>query len=154
MCAYADIIIIARSQKALKEIFITLQEEAERAGLTINTNKTKYMQLTRKTSITKQDLEVAGNTYEAVDLGSQINSKNLINDEIRLRIQALNRSMFTDVKLLKNKDLNSAIKLKIYKSIIKLTVTYGCKTRTLSVTEQNHLLVFERRVLRKIYGPT
>ena len=49
LCAYADgIIIIARSQKALKEIFITLQEAAERAGLIINTNKMKYMQLTRK----------------------------------------------------------------------------------------------------------
>ena len=40
------------------------------------------MQLARKISITKQDLEVAGNMYEAVDQfiysGSQINSKNLI----------------------------------------------------------------------------
>ena len=54
----------------------------------------KYMQLTRKISITKQDLKVAGNTYEAVDqfiyLRSRINSKNLIKDEIRLRIQAGN----------------------------------------------------------------
>ena len=158
MCAYADIIIIARSQKALKEIFITLQEEAERAGLTINTNKTKYMQLTRKISITKQDLEVARNMYEAVDqftyLGSQINSKNLIIDEISLRIQAGNRSMFANRKLLKNKDLNSAIKLQIYKSIIRPTVTYGHETWTMSITEQNRLLVFERRFLRKIYGPT
>ena len=159
LCAYADaIIIIARSQKSLKEMFIKLQEEAERAGLIINTNKTKYMQLTRKISITKQDLEVAGNMYEAADqflyLGSRINSKNLIKDEIRLRIQAGNRSMFANRKLLKNKDLNSAIKLQIYKSIIRPTVTYGHETWTMSITEQNRLLVFEGRVLRKIYGPT
>ena len=42
------------------------------------------MQLTRKISRTKQDLEVAGNTYEAVDqviyLVLQTNSKNLIKD--------------------------------------------------------------------------
>ena len=116
------------------------------------------MQLTRKISITKQDLEVAGNMYEAVDqfiyLGSQTNSKNLIIDEISLRIQAGNRSMFANSKLLKNEDLNSAIKLQIYKSIVRLTVTYGCETWTMSVTEQNCVLVFERRVLRKIYGPT
>ena len=75
-------------------------------------------------------------------------------EEIRLRIQAGNRSSFANKKLLKNKDLNAAIKLQIYRSIIRPIVTYGCETWAMTVTEQNHLLVFERRVLRKIYGPT
>ena len=39
-------------------------------------------------------------------------------------------------------------------SIIRPTVTYGCETSARTVTEQNRLLVFERRVLRKIHGPT
>jgi hypothetical protein len=30
----------------------------------------------------------------------------------------------------------------------------GCETWTMTVTNQNRLLVFERRVLRKIYGPS
>jgi hypothetical protein len=42
----------------------------------------------------------------------------------------------------------------IYKSIIRPTVTYGYETWAMTVTEQNRQLVFERRVLRKIYGPT
>ena len=79
-------------------------------GLIINTNKTKYMQLTRKTNITKQDIEVAGKPYEAVKqfiyLGSQINGKNSIKEEIRLRIQAGNRSLFVNKIILTNKDLN------------------------------------------------
>ena len=62
--------------------------------------------------------------------------------------------MFANKKLLKNKDLNAASKLQIYKSIIRPIVTYCCETWTMTVTEQNCLLVFERRVLRKIYGPT
>ena len=45
-------------------------------------------------------------------------------------------------------------KLQIHKSIIRPTVTYCCETWAMTVTEQNRLLVFERRVLRKIYGPT
>ena len=60
------------------------------------------MQLTRKTNITKQDNEVAGKSYEAVNqfiyLGSHINSKNSIQEEIRIRIQAGNISLFTNKK--------------------------------------------------------
>ena len=85
---------------------------------------------------------------------NRINSKNSIQEEIRLRIHAGNRSLFANKKLLNNKDLNAASKLQIYKSIIRPTVTYGCEARAMTVTEQNLLLVFERRVLRKIYGPT
>jgi hypothetical protein len=43
--------------------------------------------------------------------------------------------------------------LQIYKTIIRPIVTYGCETWAMTVTEQNCLRVFERRVLRKIYGP-
>jgi len=67
------------------------------------------VQLTRKTNIIKQDIEVEGKSYEAVNqfiyLGSQINSKISIQEEIRLRIQAGNRSSFANKKLLNNKDL-------------------------------------------------
>jgi hypothetical protein len=38
-------------------------------------------------------------------LGSQINNKNSTQEEVRLRIQAGNRSLFANKKLLKNKDL-------------------------------------------------
>jgi len=123
LCACVDdVVIIARMQKALKETFITLHKEAEKLGLIINTNKTKYMQVTRKTNIIKQDIEVAGKSYKIVNqfiyFGSKINSKNLIKEEIRLRIQSGNRSLFANKKLLKNKDLNAASTLQIYKSII------------------------------------
>jgi hypothetical protein len=87
-------------------------------------------------------------------LGAQINGKNLIQYEIRLRIKVGNISVFANKKLLQNKDLNSASKLQIYKYNIRPTVTYGCETWNMTVTEQNRLLVFERSVLKKIYGPT
>jgi hypothetical protein len=116
------------------------------------------MQLSRKTNITKQDIEVAGQSYVAVNqsiyLGSHINSKNSIQEEIRIRIKAGKRNLFANKKLLKNKDLNAASKLQIYKTIIRHVVTYVCETWTMTVTEQNRLLVFEIMVLRKIYGPT
>jgi hypothetical protein len=46
--AYADdIVLLASSLKALKEIFHKLQHEATLVGLNINKDKTKYMQIKR-----------------------------------------------------------------------------------------------------------
>ena len=44
--------------------------------------------------------------------------------------------------------------MKLYCSIIRPTVTYGCETWVLKETIKNKLMVFERKVLRRIFGPT
>lgn len=48
--------------------------------------------------------------------------------------------------------LNRHSKLKIYKTIIKPVVTYGCETWTMSSRDEANLRIFERKILRKIYG--
>ena len=46
--AYAvDVALVARSLKALKEIFRKLKNEATQVGLSINEDKTKYMKIKR-----------------------------------------------------------------------------------------------------------
>jgi hypothetical protein len=45
-------------------------------------------------------------------------------------------------------------KLKLYCLVIRPVVTYACETWTLKETITNRLMVFERKVLRKIFGPT
>jgi hypothetical protein len=42
----------------------------------------------------------------------------------------------------------------LYWNIIRPTVTYACETWVLKETTKNKLMVFERKVLRKIFGPT
>jgi hypothetical protein len=44
-------------------------------------------------------------------------------------------------------------KLKLYLSVIRPVVTWACETWTLKETITNRLMVFERKVLRKIFGP-
>jgi sorting nexin-29 len=47
--AYADdVVLLARSLKALKEIYHKLQNEATLLGMNINEDKTKYTQVKRK----------------------------------------------------------------------------------------------------------
>jgi hypothetical protein len=44
--------------------------------------------------------------------------------------------------------------LKLYWSIIRPVVTYGCETWVLKGTIKKQLMVFERKVLRRTFGPT
>jgi hypothetical protein len=49
--------------------------------------------------------------------------------------------------------LSKNIKIRIYKTIILPVFLYGCETWSLTLREEHRLRVFEKRVLRKIYGP-
>jgi hypothetical protein len=44
-------------------------------------------------------------------------------------------------------------KIKIYKTVILPVVLYGCETWSLTLREEHRLRVFEKRVLRGIFGP-
>jgi hypothetical protein len=43
--------------------------------------------------------------------------------------------------------------MKIYKTIIRPVVTYSSETWTLTAKDENNLRIFERHILRKIFGP-
>ena len=45
-------------------------------------------------------------------------------------------------------------KLKLYFSVIRPIVTYACETWILKEPITHRLMVFERRILRTIFGPT
>jgi hypothetical protein len=54
---------------------------------------------------------------------------------------------------MKSRALNRSSKLKIYKSSIRHIVPYGCEAWTLTNRDEQYLRIFERRILRKIFGP-
>ena len=49
--------------------------------------------------------------------------------------------------------VSEKLKITLYWSIIRPIVTYACETWILKETVKNKLKVFERKVLRKIFGP-
>jgi hypothetical protein len=49
--------------------------------------------------------------------------------------------------------LHKNLKIKIHKTVILPLVLYGCETWSLTLGEEHRLRVFEKRVLRKIFGP-
>jgi hypothetical protein len=49
--------------------------------------------------------------------------------------------------------LSKSIKIKIYRCIILYVVLYGCETWLLTLRDEHRLMLFENRVLRRIFGP-
>jgi hypothetical protein len=87
-------------------------------------------------------------------LGSTVNSDNSIEEEIQHRITLGNKAYYANQFFFKSRLVCKKSKLKLYWSIIRPTVTYACETRVLKETIKNKLMVFERKVLRTIFGLT
>jgi hypothetical protein len=43
--------------------------------------------------------------------------------------------------------------MSVYKTIIRPVVTYGSETWVMNITHEEKLKIFERKILRSIYGP-
>jgi len=65
-------------------------------------------------------------------LGSQLNQTNSTSSEIQARILSGNHCYYANGKLMKSRALNRGSKLKIYKSLVRPIVTYGCEAWTLT----------------------
>ena len=86
-------------------------------------------------------------------LGANVNASNDISEEIRNRIMVGCRGLYALGNILRSKQLGRAMKIRIYKSILRPAVLYGCETWTLTQESEQRLGIFERKVLRTIYGP-
>ena len=85
-------------------------------------------------------------------LGSILNANNTMNTEIAERIAKDNRVYYVNAKLIKTKYLKKNTKMKIHKTMIRPVVTYSSETWTLMAKDENNLHIFERQILRKIFG--
>jgi len=115
------------------------------------------MKCTRKKS--QLDKITAGNIqiYQVRSfryLGTIVNGNNTLEEEIRERIVKGNKAFYANRALFKSKLVSRKSKLKLYWSVIRPVVVYGCETWVLKEIIIQKLSVFERKILRKIFGPT
>ena len=68
-------------------------------------------------------------------------------------IQAETRAYAANYYMLKSKIIKRAVKMQIYRSLIRSVATYGAETWTLTKSDENLLRIFERKIMRKIYRP-
>jgi hypothetical protein len=81
-----------------------------------------------------------------------LNEGNYIAVEIRSRVSAGYKCYYALGSVMKSKSIARQSKLKIYRTIIKPVVMYASETWVLKEKEIRMLSIWERKILRKIYG--
>jgi hypothetical protein len=135
-----------------------MEAESKKAGLIINESKTKYMINTRNNVRFRDSKRLHTQNYnfqrttEFKYLGSLVNDSSENGVEIKARLAAGNQCYFAFLKLLKSSLVSRNTKKRIYRSIIRPVVMYGVETWCIAASDRNSLEVWERKVLKKIYG--
>jgi hypothetical protein len=83
-----------------------------------------------------------------------VNGSNTLEKEIRERIAKGNKAFHANKTLFKSKLVSRKSQLKLYWSVIRPVVVFGCETWVLKESIIQRLSVFERKILRKIFGTT
>ncbi|CAG9829236.1 unnamed protein product [Diabrotica balteata] len=139
-------------------MYTTLSNASKNMGLQENEKKTKIMASTpnnRARNIGHQ-FTVDNSTFKVVDkftyLGSLIIKENVMTEEIKQRIILANKCYFGLSRHMRSRNLSQKTKITIYKTLIQPVLIYGSETWTISKADENLLLIFERRSLRRIFG--
>ena len=113
--------------------------------------------LSTSKGVRRFDSQIADGNLETVKefiyLGSAITTKNYVSLQINRRITLANRCYYSLNVQLSSRDLFRMIKLILYKMLIVPVLLYGAEAQDLLGTDTAALGAFERKVLRKIFGP-
>ena len=152
---FRDKLLVPHSR--VKKGFLTLEGGSITGWLTINEHKTKYLRCKKKQNKT-DGIDITQTHLEQVKsfkyLGSIVNGNNSVEEEIKGRISPGNKAFYANQDLFKSKLLAKNSKLRMYKTLVRPVATCACETWVLKGNIKTKLRVFERKVLRRIYGPT
>ena len=126
----------------------------------MNEDKTKFLMVAaseRTRKFVGSHLSIGNKRFEVVNdfvyLGSIISNNFDTQVEIKRRILAAQRAYFAIRHLLTSKRIARNAKLVMYKTLIRPVVLYGSESWNMTIADENAIGVFERRVLRIIFGP-
>ena len=161
LLGYADDIdIVGRNIRSIKDAYLKLEAEANKIGLYVNEEKTKFLMVSpspRTVNLVGTHLEIGNKKFEVVKeftyLGMLISNQHDTAVEIKRRILSGTRAFYSLKPQLSSKKLSRRSKLTIYKTLIRPIVLYGSESWNTTERDEEMLKIFERRVLRTIFGP-
>jgi hypothetical protein len=99
-----------------------------------------------------KNLAIGEHNFEVVDefkyLGTLINIKNSVPEEIKRRIVAAKRRYYGLNKILKSEHLTWRTKIRLYKTLIRPVITYGSEAWVMNKTDESAINKFEKNFWR------
>ena len=141
---------LLRQKEELKSLLMKVKEESEKAGIKLNTQKTKII-----ASGPIPSWKIDGETMTVTDLiflGSKITADGDCSHEIK-RCLLLGRKVTTNLdSIFKSRHITLPTKVRLVKAMIFPVVMYECKSWTSKKAEHQRIDTFElwcwRRLLR------
>ena len=118
-----DTTLMAESEEELNSLFMKVKEESEKAGLTLNIQKTKIMAFSPITSW-QIDEEILQTVSDFIFLGSKITADGDCSHEIK-RCLLLGRKVRTNLdSVFKSRDITLPTKIHFIKAVVFPVVMY------------------------------
>jgi hypothetical protein len=86
-------------------------------------------------------------------LETRVANQNLFQEKIKSGFNSDNACYHSIQYLLPSRLPSKSLKMLLHKIIILHVVLYGCETCSLTLRKEHSLRVFEKKVLRRIFGP-
>ena len=130
---------MAESEKELKSFVMKVEEESEKVGLKVNTQKIKIMASGPITS-----WEIDGETVsDFISLGSKITADGDCSHEIKRHLLLGRKVMTKQDSILKSRDITLPTKVHLVKTMVFPVVMYECESWTVKKTEHQRIDTFE-----------
>ena len=145
-----DTALLSTTPKGLENLIKSVKEHSEKRGLYLNVKKTKIMD----TDKCKKEavVQIEGEEIERVNnfeyLGARIEANGKTSSEIRRRLAMATSKLKKMEKIWKGQCVQT--KVRILKSTIFPTATYGCEAWTINKTDSKKITAFEMKCYRKI----
>ena len=126
---------MVESKEELMSLWMKLKEESEKAGLKLNTQKTKIMASGPITSW-QIDGETVDTVADFIFLGSKITADGDCSLDIK-RLLLLGRKVVTNLDIiLKSRDITLSTKVHLIKAMVFPVVVYVCESWTVKKAER------------------
>jgi hypothetical protein len=122
-------------------------DASKEVGLEINAERTTYISLFRSQNVgLNHDIKIANRSFENMAqfryVGTTVLNPNLIQEEIKMRLNSGNAYYHSVQNLWVSRLLSKNVKIGMHKTIILPVVLYGCETWSLRLWEEHRLRVF------------
>lgn len=147
-----DLVLFSECPEKLQHMLQELSDQSAKAGLSMNTAKTKIMTNSTKTYNITVNNEKIEYVEEYVYLGQLISPSDTMQKEIDRRIANTWKRYWSLSEIMKNKDMPMKDKRKVYNTCILPCLIYGCQTWALTKKQLNKINICQNNIERSITG--